>query len=53
MTKPTDTECLTAFSVIERLLLAGETGQALTLARAMAFDLSVAIQQEKYAASKY
>lgn len=47
MTKPTDIECLTAFTAIEDLLLAGEPGKALALARAMAFDLSVSIQQEK------
>ncbi len=45
MTQPTPSECLTAFDEIARLLLAGEAGQALTLAKAMAFDLAISLGQ--------
>ncbi len=43
MTQPTPQECLAAFDEITRLLLAGETGQALELARKYAFDLAISL----------
>lgn len=45
MTQPTPQECLATFDEIARLLLAGETGQALELSRRLAFDLSISLNQ--------